>query len=167
MSNWQYAAEVPTMQFRSANTLPREIGLFKAADGQIYASSTPSPELMALRNRLVAKKDGFNIGTKPRQINLPSANDGICEILVNLSAGKADSINLVLGNAKGEHVTLTYNTESKSLSFDRRESGITDFSQDFPAVTAAPTFDTDGKRACAYSSTARASRYLKPTASLP
>lgn len=29
MSNWQYAAEVPTMQFRSANTLPREIGLFK------------------------------------------------------------------------------------------------------------------------------------------
>lgn len=26
MSNWQYAAEVPTMQFRSANTLPREIG---------------------------------------------------------------------------------------------------------------------------------------------
>ena len=75
----------------------------------------------------------------------PSANDGICEILVNLSTGKADSINLVLGNAKGEHVTLTYNAESKSLSFDRRESGITDFSQDFPAVTAAPTFDTDGK----------------------
>lgn len=145
MSNWQYAAEVPTMQFRSANTLPREIGLFKAADGQIYASSTPSPELIALRDRLVAKKDGFNIGTKPRQINLPSANDGICEILVNLSVGKADSINLVLGNAKGEHVTLTYNAESKTLSFDRRESGITDFSQDFPAVTAAPTFDTDGK----------------------
>ena len=42
-------------------------------------------------------------------------------------------------------MTLTYNAESKTLSFDRRESGITDFSQDFPAVTAAPTFDTDGK----------------------
>ncbi|MDE5841059.1 MAG: DUF4980 domain-containing protein, partial [Muribaculaceae bacterium] len=33
MSNWQYAADVPTTQFRSANTLPREIGLFKGADG--------------------------------------------------------------------------------------------------------------------------------------
>ena len=43
MSNWQYAAEVPTKQFRSANTLPREISLFKGADGQIYAASTPSP----------------------------------------------------------------------------------------------------------------------------
>ena len=29
MSNWQYAAEVPTLQYRSANTLPREAGLFK------------------------------------------------------------------------------------------------------------------------------------------
>ena len=31
-SNWQYAAEVPTLQFRSANTLPREMGVFKVGD---------------------------------------------------------------------------------------------------------------------------------------
>ncbi len=41
MSNWQYAPEVPTMQFRSANTLPREMGLFRAPDGQLYVSSNP------------------------------------------------------------------------------------------------------------------------------
>ena len=49
MSNWQYAAEVPTMQYRSANTLPREMGIFKDEDGQYYLSSTPSPEMEALR----------------------------------------------------------------------------------------------------------------------
>ena len=30
MSNWQYANNVPTKQFRSANTLPRDIELYEA-----------------------------------------------------------------------------------------------------------------------------------------
>lgn len=32
-----------------------------------------------------------------------------------------------------------------TLRFDRRKSGIVDFSESFPAVTAAPTFERDGK----------------------
>lgn len=145
MSNWQYAAEVPTMQFRSANTLPREIGLFKAGDGQIYASYSPSPELLALRDRAVTKSRGFNIGSKPRRIALPSENDGVCEIVITLNGQKADSIDLELQNEAGEKVVMTYNVSGNSLSFDRRNSGVTDFSHDFPAVTTAPTFNSDGK----------------------
>lgn len=45
MSNWQYAADVPTMQYRSANTLPRDMSLFRAEDGEIYLASAPSPEV--------------------------------------------------------------------------------------------------------------------------
>ena len=52
---------------------------------------------------------------------------------------------LTLGNDKGEKVVMTYDAANGTLSFDRRESGITDFSQDFPAVTTAPTFTADGK----------------------
>lgn len=31
------------------------------------------------------------------------------------------------------------------MSFDRRESGVVDFSDKFPAVTSSPTFEKDGK----------------------
>ena len=68
MSNWQYAAEVPTMQYRSANTLPREIGLFRASDGEIYTSCTPSPEIGALRGNASVK----NARSQPAKKAAPS-----------------------------------------------------------------------------------------------
>ena len=40
---------------------------------------------------------------------------------------------------------MTYDIAAHTLSFDRRESGIVDFSQDFPAVTVSPTFEVNGK----------------------
>lgn len=145
MSNWQYAPEVPTMQFRSANTLPREIGLFRGADGEIYASSTPSPELEALRDRLTLDVKSKKIGQKPVSFRLPSENDCVCEILADVNPGNAGKVNLELSNSKGEKVEMIYDVNARTLSFDRRESGIVDFSQDFPAVTVSPTFG-DGKK---------------------
>ena len=98
MSNWQYAAEVPTMQFRSANTLPREMGLFKASDGQIYVSTVPSPEVDMLRDRLVSRQSKLSVGKNPRKISLPADNDGICEILLDIDSRKGAPVSVMLSN---------------------------------------------------------------------
>ncbi len=145
MSNWQYAAEVPTMQFRSANTLPREMGLFRADDGQIYASCAPSPELEGMRGRLVQKVGKTGLSNKSRSYSLPTANDGICEILLDIEARKAKVVKLSLSNKLGDTVLMKYDAETRTLSFDRTKSGIVDFSEGFPAVTVTPTYESDGK----------------------
>ena len=44
MSNWQYANNVPTMQYRSANSICREPYLYYGADKKLYLGSKPSPE---------------------------------------------------------------------------------------------------------------------------
>lgn len=134
MSNWQYAPEVPTTQFRSANTLPREMGLFRDTDGQLYVSSTPSPETEALRGETMKSVARKTVGSKPQRYMIPE----LCEITMDVDAARADSVMIELSNTQGEHVTMTYVPAKDELSFDRRESGITDFSQDFPAVTVAP-----------------------------
>ncbi len=144
MSNWQYAADVPTMQFRSANTLPREMGLFRAPDGEVYASSAPSPELEALRGKLAAKVKKTNVGRKARSFALPSENGGICEILMDIEASKAKTVNIGLSNSQGEKVVMQYDPAA-TLSFDRTQSGITDFSEGFPAVTVTPTHEASGR----------------------
>ena len=141
MSNWQYAPEVPTMQFRSANTLPREMGLFRAPDGQLYVSSTPSPEIDALRGALVKSVSKTSLGSKARTYSIPE----LCEIDMEISPKKAESVEIELSNAAGEKVVMIYDAKSDSLSFDRRKSGIVDFSQDFPAVTVSPAY-TDGDK---------------------
>ena len=48
MSNWQYANIVPTRQYRSANALPRELGLYEQA-GELYVSAAPVKEVQGLR----------------------------------------------------------------------------------------------------------------------
>ena len=144
MSNWQYATEVPTLQYRSANTLPREMGLFED-NGQYYVSSTPSPELTALRGDLTHQAKRISVSNKPHNISLPRANDGICEILMEVDARGADSLVMTFSNKAKEEVKLIYHVYKSELSFDRTRSGLVDFSQDFPAVTVAPTFSSKGK----------------------
>ncbi len=145
MSNWQYAGEVPTMQYRSANTLPREAGLFRAPDGQLYLSSSPVAELAALRDKPSVSVRNKPAGGNDRNFPLPDSNGGACEILLDIDSRKAASVDITISNNDGESVILSYDTKAHTLSFDRRRSGITDFSQDFPTVTTAPTFETDGK----------------------
>lgn len=145
MSNWQYAADVPTLQFRSANTLPRDVELFEAPDGQIYMASIPSPELDALRGKRVKSVRNKSLGVKEAVYMLPVDNDGVCEIVAQLDAQKGADAVIELSNTKGEKVVLTYDSDAHTLSFDRRESGITDFCHDFPSVTVSPTFENDGK----------------------
>ena len=50
-----------------------------------------------------------------------------------------------IANNAGEFVNMTYNSKNHTISFDRRNSGIVDFSQDFPAVTVAPSFENSNK----------------------
>ena len=54
-------------------------------------------------------------------------------------------LTLTLANKAGERVVLTYDSDKETLAFDRTQSGIVNFSQDFPAVTVAPTHRHDGK----------------------
>ena len=142
MSNWQYANQVPTQQFRSANGLPRDLGLY-SYNGEDYVSVKPSPEVFAAFEK------------KPSGRLQPAAYIEVTNIKSNAS--------IVLSNDKGERVTMVYDGKNSTFSMDRTESGVSDFHSDFKAKTVAPTngviksmqifidrcsieaFDTEGK----------------------
>ena len=142
MSNWQYANQVPTQQFRSANGLPRDLGLY-SYNGEDYVSVKPSPEVFAAFEK------------KPSGRLQSAAYIEVTNIKSNAS--------IVLSNDKGERVTMLYDGKNATFSMDRTESGVTDFHSDFKAKTVAPTngviksmqifidrcsieaFDTEGK----------------------
>ena len=142
MSNWQYANQVPTQQYRSANGLPRDLGLY-SYNGEDYVSVKPSPEVFAAFEK------------KPSGRLQSAAYIEVTNIKSNAS--------IVLSNDKGERVTMVYDGKNATFSMDRTESGVTDFHSDFKAKTVAPTngviksmqifidrcsieaFDTEGK----------------------
>lgn len=145
MSNWDYANQVPTKQFRSANTLPRELSVFRAPDGELYVASTPSPEVTAMRGVPVNYKPG-NVSPSGLTYTLPADNDGICEIVVDADLRKDKTLDIILSNAEGEKVTMTLDAKNRTFSMDRTQSGLTEFSPAFPVVTTAPTHTAMGRQ---------------------
>ena len=117
MSNWQYANQVPTKQFRSANSIPRDLGLFRCGE-ETYVSAVPSKEMLAVRG---------DKQKKPTEA---------CEIIVDLK----NQSEIVLSNTKGEQVIMTYDAAKQTFTMDRTKSGDISFSEAFPCVTEAPTF---------------------------
>ena len=117
MSNWQYANQVPTMQYRSANTVVRDLGLFEYS-GETYCSVVPAKEMDAVRGKRL---------TSPAEA---------CEIVVELK-GNAQ---ITLRNSLGEKVVMTYDDEEETFDMDRRRSGNVSFSDAFPVVTTSPTY---------------------------
>lgn len=118
MSNWQYANQVPTMQYRSGNSVPRDLELFEYK-GETYCSVIPSKEVTALRS-------------KKKQKNLTEA----CEMVVDL---KGDAT-ITLSNDKGEKVVMVYDAKAETFEMDRTKSGKIDFSTEFAAITKAPVY---------------------------
>ncbi len=118
MSNWQYANQVPTMQYRAGNSIPRDLGLFEYK-GETYCSVIPSKEMTAARSKKASK-----------------VISDVCEMVVDL---KGDAV-ITLSNDKGEKVVMNYDAKTETFSMDRTQSGKTDFSNEFAAVTKAPTY---------------------------
>ena len=117
MSNWQYANQVPTKQFRSANSIARDLGLFEYK-GETYCSVRPAKEMDAVRGEVLKQ---------------PTER---CEIVITLR-GEAE---ITLRNAKGERVMMTYNPDEEHFYMNRLQSGDVSFSDNFPTITVAPTY---------------------------
>ena len=116
MSNWQYANQVPTRQFRSANSIARDLGLFKDGE-ETYVSVIPSKETLAMRGK---------------KIKNPT---DACEIVVDVKG----SMELILSNTKGEQVVMKYDAQKQTFAMNRKQSGDISFSEAFPIETTAPT----------------------------
>lgn len=140
MSNWQYANNVPTRQYRSANTIARDLTLYRVGE-ELYLKSTPSPEVKKARGEKVSKPS-FNVAGEYEVASLLDNNKGAYEVELVIQNQGASKIAFCLLNEKGEKVSMHYDLARRQFVMDRSESGTVDFSKDFPAVTVAPA-DTD------------------------
>lgn len=121
MSNWKYAQIVPTETWRSANTLPRTLSLVK--DGEKLALASPPVDEIKKLRQITKNVEG-------NQFDLSSS---LVEML--LTPDQEDfSINI--SNEKGEKISLE--KKGTVLIFDRSQSGITNFHNEFGNLHKAP-----------------------------
>jgi fructan beta-fructosidase len=123
MSNWMYAQQVPTMQWRSATTSPRELTLTKVGS-EMYLTSNPIKALKTQESKSMDKK--------------------IMEVAVPYKISLADiqlhDFTISLSNEKGEHLDFGYDQQRNEYFIDRTNSGRHEFNAEFAAKHIAPRF---------------------------
>lgn len=140
MSNWQYQAVLPTLQYRGANTIARDLTLYKVGN-EYYLKSTPSPEIEKARIKSVSMAP-FKVSDKYEVANLLEDNKGAYELEFVIKNSGASKIAFSLHNTKGEKLLMYYDIMRKQFVMDRSESGKVDFNVNFPAMTVAPVENT-------------------------
>jgi fructan beta-fructosidase len=136
MSNWDYGTSVPTINFRSANTVPRELTL-KSNGEHLILNSFPVKEINSLRSN--ARKIPTMVVDKESSIaELLPKNKGTYEIEMTLKPVNSTSFGFELKNSKNEELKFTFDLKAKKLSIDRDKSGKTDFKSNFKDGTSAP-----------------------------
>jgi fructan beta-fructosidase len=125
MSNWQYGQVVPTVKWRSAMTVPRDLALEKIGD-KYFLRSIPVPELDKLADKAVmVEGNEFDI-VLPAKLKLTA--DDIADFSITFS------------NSKGEKLVVGYDAASNGYFIDRSASGKVDFEETFGSRFTAPRF---------------------------
>jgi fructan beta-fructosidase len=135
MSNWQYAQEVPTDKWRSAMTIPRDLGLEKIADKYLI-TSTPVNELAALHGKTTTLQSvnatSYNLTEKMGRLTGPAR--------LSISSDKLVPFSITLSNEAGEQVVIGYDGATNNYFIDRTKSGKVSFEKGFAKRLTAPRF---------------------------
>ena len=133
MSNWKYADVVPTEQWKSAMTLPRELSLSTKEDG-IWITQRPVKEIESIRKQ--TKSNGPFFIQKNRVKSF--AIKALTELTVECELENPSALDLVFENASDEKIVVKYDVEKETLYVDRTMSGEYRFSDSFAAVQKVP-----------------------------
>ncbi len=130
MSNWTYAAEVPTEKWRNAMTVPRELAL-KQINGSIFLTSAPVKELaqIALKPLDAAAKGN---------VTAPSFNNIPAQYILKFKVDNIADYSIVLSNNVGEKLVIGYDRSKNRYYIDRTKSGKSSFNADFAGTFYAP-----------------------------
>jgi fructan beta-fructosidase len=134
MSNWQYAQVVPTKNWRSAMTIPRELYL-KEVNKKIFLASKPVKEFdrMFVKPVTVSNlsiKNSYNLSSK---LNATGSR-----FQLSLNDIAANDFSIVLSNKKGDELVIGYNKAANQYFIDRSKSGIIAFETGFAKRHTAP-----------------------------
>ncbi len=143
MSNWQYAQDVPTAPWRSAMSVPRELGLRETPEG-LRLTQRPVRELARLR---VAHRQARDLPVAEANARLagPATTGPLLEFDIEFDPRGAGRFGLEVHRSPDQRTRIECDPVHGRLRLDRTRSGVTDFHQAFPAAYEVPLRARNGR----------------------
>jgi fructan beta-fructosidase len=125
MSNWNYARDTPTTNWRSAMTLPRTLSLAKIKGDYVLVSRPVEQFNKKLTSDFSKKQFQIKKGEKKTFV-YPNLNQS----QIKFQSQNKD-LKLVFSNEANDSLVLNYNAKKQLFSIDRRHSGKVNFEKSF------------------------------------
>lgn len=141
MSNWLYANQVPTEEWRSSMTLARTLKLIKGKN-TFRLTSNPVPELNEFKSKKIQNSstplDGSTLLTTSKTVDLTSS-----EINFKVDSIAKGKYTFTLANKQGDKLSFGYDAITGNYFVDRNKAGLNNFSDKFSdRVAIAPRTST-------------------------
>lgn len=134
MSNWRYANRVPTENWRSAMTLPRELSLI-SSDLGVFLIQKPVLELDTIRKDISIYQEQTIESNTPVSYSL---NHSLMEINIELEKVSSSYFGITLLHSDSEKTIIGYDAQLEKLFVDRTNAGESGFSTSFSSIQEAP-----------------------------
>jgi fructan beta-fructosidase len=151
MNNWDYANQIPTSPWRSAQSLPREVSL-QTIDGGVQLVQEPIAGLRRLRTGPVYSAHNELISEGSSALPGRGFRGKLMEIEAEFEMGTATAFGFKVHVGNGEETVIGYDVEAGEMFVDRNSSGIVDFNNlftnnrtSFPSRETAPLSAPDGR----------------------
>ncbi len=140
MNNWDYANEIPTYPWRSAQSIPRSVHL-ETIDDNIKVIQRPVEELQSLRTEYLTLEDiEVPTGSHPLE-----ASGKAYEFVVEFDPGDSDVVGVKVREGTWEETLIGYDAVNGSVFVDRTNSGEDGFHDGFAQRNDAPAVLRHGK----------------------
>ncbi|MET3979198.1 fructan beta-fructosidase [Mucilaginibacter sp. UYP25] len=134
MGNWLYANQVPTVKWRNAMTIPRELSL-KLTAGDIFLTSNPVGEL----DKTVSKTIKVNAQLLAKDNNIFSViKQKPTQYLLKFTTEAVKDYSVVLSNIAGETLIVGYDAKNSRYYIDRKKAGRNAFNNQFATISYVP-----------------------------
>ena len=131
MSNWDYSNQAPSLNFKNASTIPRELSLVHNGKHLVVASN-PVKEIEDMRYE-THKLESLTVSKSHTIDRLLESPTGAYEIEMEVETNGASLFSFKLQNRENESLDFIFDVANEKMMVDRSKSGLVDFNPKFAA----------------------------------
>ena len=135
ISNWAYARQTPTVPWRGAQSVPRELRLKRFPEG-LRLVQRPAREIEGLRGRALRLRD-LSVAEANREIAAAGFAGGSLDLRAEIEVGTARDVGFRVLQGAGEETAVGFSRAPDEVYIDRSKSGATGFHETFPGRHSA------------------------------
>lgn len=139
MSNWLYANEVPTQDWRNTTTIARELKLVSVKN-DLRVVSMPVKELAAIQQKPMVLA---NVAAGPIELQKKDMSVPALPARIDMDIRQLKNFRITLSNDDNEELAIGFDQEKNEYYIDRTSSGKSDFNKDFAGIFTAPRLTAD------------------------